>query len=302
MHKKLAAWLSAHPWAAALMAAIFGALSPQGMSPFAVAAGAVPVLMSSRLSVERGFNAAIGGTVAVIALLMAAGETWLIAAVNAVGLYWAPFGLALLLRRTGSLNLCFQITVLSAGLAVGLVYAVLDDALGHWQALLDEAVTVMADAGVIEDRQAVMESLAASNWGTYVTLWLTTILGAVFLGRWWHSQLDAPGEFGREYRQLRLGKALGAIALAIVIGAMAFKRLEFSWPVVDAWMWIAVTALAFQGLAAAHRLKAAGSIGRGGLTAVYVLLIVPISTMLMVVLLAGWGLADNWRRAHTRDA
>lgn len=302
MHKKFAAWLSAHPWGAALMAAMFGALSPQGMSPFAVCAGAVPVLMISRDGVQQGVNAALAGTAAVVALLMAAGESWPIAAVDVIGIYWAPLALALLLRRMGSLNLCFQVAVLCAGAIIGVLYAALDDALGQWRALLTEAVTVMADAGVIEDRQAVLDSLAASNWGTYVTLWMTTILGALFVGRWWHSQLDAPGEFGGEFRQLRLGKILGAVALAEVVGAIGLKRLDSPLPVVDAWMWIAVTALALQGLAAAHRMKAAGLIGRGWLTAVYVLLIVPISTMLMVVMLAGWGLADNWRRARLRGA
>jgi hypothetical protein len=147
-----------------------------------------------------------------------------------------------------------------------------------------------------------LESLAPTNLGTYASIWVVTILGALFVGRWWHSQLDAPGAFGQEYRQLRLGKLLGAIALGVVVGGFVFGKLGITLPLVDAWMWIAVAGLAFQGLAAAHKLKATGLIGRGWLTAIYVLLIVPISTMLMIVLLAGWGVADNWQRTRAHGA
>jgi hypothetical protein len=144
--------------------------------------------------------------------------------------------------------------------------------------------------------------LAATNWGTYVALWLVTILGALFVGRWWHTLLAAPGVFGQEYRQLRLGKLLGVVAFAVIVGGFTLGKLGIEWPVVDAWLWIAVAGLAFQGLAAAHKLKANGLIGRGWLIAIYVLLIVPLSTMLMIVLLAGWGLADNWQRSRAHDA
>jgi hypothetical protein len=114
--------------------------------------------------------------------------------------------------------------------------------------------------------------------------------------------LDAPGGFGQEYRQLRLGKLLGIVALAVVVCGFTLSKFGIELPVVDAWMWIAVTGLAFQGLAAAHNLKANGLIGRGWLIATYVLLIVPLTTMLVIVLLAGWGLADNWQRSRSRDA
>jgi hypothetical protein len=49
---------------------------------------------------------------------------------------------------------------------------------------------------------------------------------------------------------------------------------------------VAFVGLAFQGLAAAHRSKARGSMNRGWLAAIYVLLIVPLSTSITVVVLA----------------
>jgi hypothetical protein len=64
--------------------------------------------------------------------------------------------------------------------------------------------------------------------------------------------------------------------------------------------WVAFAALSFQGLAAAHRSKAGGRLNRGWLAAIYVLLIVPISTSITVVVLAIWGFADNWLRPRAQ--
>jgi len=60
--------------------------------------------------------------------------------------------------------------------------------------------------------------------------------------------------------------------------------------------WVAVMGLALQGLATAHRRKAEGQLQRGWLVAIYVMLIVPLFSFVTVALLAGWGLADFWRR------
>ena len=307
MHRKFAAWLSDTPWRAAMVAAIFGVLSPRGVSPLAVLAGAVPVLMVLRVDVTTGIRTAIAGSVAAIATLLTtsesiSGQSLLSALGFAAGLFWAPLGLGVLLRRTESLNLSFQLAILGAGILLALLYVGLDDPVAQWQRLLQESAKAMTDAGLIDDQQAVIDSLAASNWGTYVAVMVLTILGALFVGRWWHSQLAAPGAFGLEYQQLHLGKVLGIVSVLIVVGGFAFGALGVTLPVVDAWMWIAVTGLAFQGLAVAHRFKASNVIGRGWLTAIYVCLIVPISTMLMIVLLAGWGLVDNWQRTRARGA
>jgi hypothetical protein len=59
-------------------------------------------------------------------------------------------------------------------------------------------------------------------------------------------------------------------------------------------------ALAFQGLAAAHRSKAGGRLNKGWLAAIYVLLIVPLSMSFTVFVLAIWGFADNWLRPRAQ--
>jgi hypothetical protein len=302
MHRKFAAWLSDKPWRAALFAAIFGALSIFGIVPFLLAAGAVPVLMALRVSTTTGVQTAFAGSVAIVACWSMSDQSLLGAVGLATVLFWAPLALAMLLRRTESLNLCFQLVVLGAGILVTLLYFGLDSPVEQWQQRLQEVTNTMMDMGLIADQKVAIDSLATSLWGVLVTICLLMILGALFVGRWWQSQIDVPGAFGLEYQQLRLGKVLGTIALLVVIVGFAMSNLEKRVPVVDAWMLIAMIGLAFQGLSAAHRMKASGLIGRGWLTAIYVLLILPFSNLLIVVLLAGWGLADNWRRTRVRGA
>jgi predicted permease len=60
--------------------------------------------------------------------------------------------------------------------------------------------------------------------------------------------------------------------------------------------WVGLPALVFQGLAAAHRSKAKGSLNQGWLAAIYVLLVVPLSNSVTILALAVWGFIDNWRK------
>jgi hypothetical protein len=126
---------------------------------------------------------------------------------------------------------------------------------------------------------------------------LGPVLGALFLGRWWDSLLRAPGAFGQEYRQLRLGVVLGLLVTAIFLLTLVSDAA-----LVSSLAWVGFAALVFQGLAAAHRSKARGSLNRGWLAAIYVLLIVPISTSITVFVLALWGFADNWLRPRPQRA
>ena len=303
MHRSFAAWLLgssgrlALPWRAALVTACFGALSPLGLSPFAVFAGAIPVLFLLKRNVA--------GALAIIAVAASAQATVLLSARQPFSLtllfialmYLVPAGLAAVLIRYGSLNFCFQLAVLAGALVLVGVHAVLAEPAAVWERALHEMVNSLSAAGIKVDEGAVVSSLAHSMWGSCVALWLLTALSALFVGRWWQSLLESPGGFGREYRELHVGVILGIAATAILAGA-----LLTNWPVIDACAWVAMTALAFQGLAAAHRCKVNGRLTRGWLAAVYVLLIIPLSAFVMVLVLAAWGFVDNFLKLKARAA
>ncbi|WP_066919086.1 hypothetical protein [Steroidobacter denitrificans] len=293
MHRAIAAWLTTHPWRAACAGAICGALSPQMMLPFMILAGAIPVLAALRFDARTALGIAATGAAAAAWVVFSASQPlwWILAGI--LVLFFSPALLALLLKRTGSMNLCFQVAVLgSAGLLI-MVYLALADPVAVWTELLLQVLDSMAAAGLrIEgDRTALVQVWARTMWGALAALTLAMTLGGLFLGRWWQSLLQAPGEFGREYRQLRLGLTLGAIITGVFILALTTES-----PLAASLAWIAFVSLAFQGLAAAHRSKAGGRLNRGWLAAIYVLLIVPLSMSITVFVLAIWGYADNWLR------
>ena len=303
MHRSFAAWLLGSservtlPWRAALISACFGALSPLGLSPFAVFAGAIPVLFILRRNTVGAVAIIAAGAIAQATVLLSARQPVSLVLLFVALMYLVPAGLAAVLIRYGSLNFCFQLAVLAGALVLVGVHAVLAEPAAVWERALHEMVTSLSAAGIKVDETALVGSLAQSMWGSCVALWLLTALSALFMGRWWQSLLESPGAFGREYRDLQVGVLLGVAATAVLAGA-----LLTNWPMVDACAWVAMTALAFQGLAAAHRCKVNGRLTRGWLAAVYVLLIIPLSAFVMVAVLAAWGFVDNFLKLKTRAA
>ncbi len=267
------------------------------MLPFMVLAGAIPVLVALRFDSKVALGVAATGAAAAAWIVFSASQMlwWVLAGI--LLLFFSPVMLAVLLRRTGSMNLCFQVAVLGAAAALVGVYVALADPVAIWTELLNRVLDSMAAAGlrVEGDRDAIVMVWARTMWGALAALTLAMALGGLLLGRWWQSLLESPGAFGGEYRQLRLGLTLGVIITVLFILALVIDS-----PLVASLAWVAFVALAFQGLAAAHRSKAAGRLNRGWLAAIYVLLIVPLSMSITVFVLAIWGFADNWLRPRTQ--
>jgi hypothetical protein len=295
MHRAIAAWLTERPWRAAVASVICGVLAPPIQLPFLILAGAIPVLIALHSDAKFGFVlAAIGAAAAMwVVSSVTPPQSWTAVAVGTALLIAGPVLLAGLLERTGSMNLCFQVAVLSAAAVLIAVHVVLDDPIAVWVEPLRTVFDSMASAGLPlnGDPDTIVALWARSMWGTLTALALAVVFGAFLLGRWWASLLRAPGAFGSEYRRLRLGLTLGFGVTAVLVVAILTDSA-----LVASLTWIACTALTFQGLAAAHRSKAGGRLNRGWLAAIYVLLVVPLSTSITVFVLVVWGFADNWLR------
>jgi hypothetical protein len=297
MHRSIAAWLTEHPLRAAIASAICGILS-QLLPPFIVFAAAIPVLVTLQYGGRLGLGVALVGTAATGGLAFSSTDPaaqWV--AVGFAVVFVGAVLLAVLLKRTQSLNLCFQLAVLGAAAMVIAVHVALPDPIGAWVPLLHRLLDSMAAAGLrLEgDRNAIL-ALAKTMWGALATFTLLIMFGSLLMGRWWHSLLRAPGSFGMEYRKLRLGSTLGVAITGVFVATFAIDS-----PLLSSLAWVAFSALVFQGLAAAHRSKAHGRINRGWLAAIYVLLIVPLSMSVTVFALAIWGFADNWLRPKTQN-
>lgn len=297
MHQAIAAWLTERPWRAALAAAICGTFSLQMLMPFMVLAGAIPVLVALKVDSKQALVVAATAAAAAIWIVvsLAPDAPWLIAGI--LILTFGPVLLALLLKRTGSLNLCFQLAVAAIAVAVLGVHLALTDPASVWVELLKRVIESMEDAGLhlAGNTDAMIEIWSRTMWGALAALTLATLLGALFLGCWWQTLLDSPGRFGAEYRRLRLGLVLGLAVTALFVAAFVSDSA-----LIASLAWVAFAALSMQGLAAAHRSKANGRLNRGWLAAIYVLLIVPLSMSITVLVLAIWGLADNWLRPRTQ--
>lgn len=294
MHRAIAAWLTEHPWRAVIASALCGALS-QMMLPFTVLASAIPVLAVLHFDARLGLAAAVVGAASASWIVFVLVPTVLPATfVGIVLLYFAPLALAMLLKRTGSLNLCFQVSVLCIALLLAGVYTALADPVAVWTPLLEQLLdATQATAGLKTqaERDALVAVLARSMWGAAGAFALATVFSTLLLGRWWHSLLRAPGAFGSEYQRLRLGVTLGMAVTLLFVLAMATEVDLFA-----ALASVAIMALMFQGLAAAHRSRAGGRLKLGWLAAIYLLLVVPLSNVVTMFALALWGFADNWLR------
>jgi hypothetical protein len=295
MHRALAGWLVERPWRAVLASVAVGVLSPQGLSPFAVVAAAIPVLALLKADGRIAILAAGAAAAAGAGVLLSAGQSAPLALGAVTIVFAAPLALGWLYLRVRSLNLCFQVAVLAMGILLVAIHVVLPDPGAVWEKVLAEATRSLDDAGLKIDADEVIGSLRDTMWGSYAALALVTMLGSLFLGRWWQALLDAPGTFGREFRQLRLGVVLGVTITLIVLASLVLDV-----PAIDALAWVGVTAMAFQGLAAAHRRRAGGRLGQGWLVLIYVFLIVPPTAFIMSAMLAGWGFIDNWQRSSLR--
>jgi hypothetical protein len=290
MYRALAAWLTERPWRAAIIAACFGLFSLQSAMLFGALASAVPVLVLLERGGLAGANVLLAGSVSVIGTLLYFGQSIWVALSYAVFLFGLPTLMGELLRRSGSLTLVFQLTVLISVAVLCGIYALVPAPAAIWEQLMRQAFNTLAQAGIPMDEKLIAP-LARTLWGAVIAVLAFSSLGSVFLARWCQALLHAPGAFGGEFQQLRTGIVLGTVLVAVTIGSFATDIA-----LLDSLAWVAIMALGLQGLATAHRTKAEGHLQRGWLVAIYVLLIVPLSMFVTVALLAAWGLADHWRR------
>ena len=91
--------------------------------------------------------------------------------------------LTLLLKRTQSLNLCYQLAVLGASAMVIAVHVTLPDPIGVWTGLLHRLLDSMAAAGLrLEgDQNAIVALWAKTMWGALATFALLIAFTAALI-------------------------------------------------------------------------------------------------------------------------
>jgi hypothetical protein len=117
----------------------------------------------------------------------------------------------------------------------------------------------------------------------------------LLLGYWWWTLAAGELRFAAEFRRLKLGRWLGAVATVIVA-----LGLVFSAPLVQNLTPLAWLGFLFQGLAVVHAWAHARRWHPGLLVLMYLLLMLPPLTVLVMLPLSIVGLVDNWLNLRTQ--
>ena len=295
MNRSFASWLAANPGGAVLATGLLGLLPLFGLGFAFFLPGAVPALVL----LERGPR--LGAVVALGATVLLTFAMWMFGRAVPVGLFYSawvlgpPLALAALYARSGSLSLCLQAAVLAGLGMLALLHATLGDPERFWLPFVRDLAEDMKKQGLPMDleQDGLIEALARTLWGWVTALTMLLAMCALFLARWWQTLPEHAGQFGAEFREIRLGLVLG-VAGAVMIGLSIFSDR----PLVDDMERIFLGALMLVGLAAAHRYKASGRMAAGWLWVLYLTLVfvAPITGPA----LAGWGFVDNWLRSRVR--
>jgi hypothetical protein len=275
----LAAWLVARPQNAVLgLAATLLLPLPQ------LTSGVIMVL----LVLAQGIRLAAIEAMAAAALLIVVSLLFGVSIASIVTLMagtWIPvLLLALLLRRTRSLALTMQITVIFAVVAMVGFYLVVTDPVAFWQPYL----TAMAEFARQNSLELNTELLNAEIMTVSATLafWMLYVTG-LLLGYGLANGL--PGQAGRYgwFRDLSFGRVIASIMaiaslLALVVDVDWVQNVAFVLFVV---FWV-------QGLAIVHWVHAQQMLPLGAVVAIYVLL--PFLQVLLITGLGILGYMDAW--------
>lgn len=251
--------------------------------------GLVPGLVTLRKGPVAGIQV-IGGSLALTTVVaMFAHITPYLMVALALGIWVPTWFCALVLRQTHEQGKM----LLAAGLC-GLVYLalshlLLDDVVQWWKTLLQlwvEQALAPEIAGKYAERLVELAPLmnAMTNAGLVISL-VTTLL----CSRWWQASLFFPGGFRQEFLALRLPRVLilpvVACGVLLAAGQAAPGSLALEVLIMVVFLYV------FQGVAAVHRLVAAGKLAGAWLIGMYALLIILPQAVLFVACL---GMVDSW--------
>ena len=110
----------------------------------------------------------------------------------------------------------------------------------------------------------------------------------LLLGSWWAALMNPQPQFGRQFRELRLGRFLGIPATLLMAISLVLEG-----PVIQNLFPLALFAFWFQGIAVVHAWGQARQWNPAVVAAMYILLLPPF-TGVTILALASVGLVDNW--------
>ena len=275
----------------ALIALPVAAWLPAGVVVLALLAGGPMPAAAAALGAAAGllwaFLPTFGSGAALIVALAVLLPAWLAASV---------------LAATRSLSFVFQAATIGAGLLVLAIHGLLGDPQGvlmpllaSLEPMLKQAAETLSQFGIERSPEEIGAATAHFAWATLAWMVLLHAMLAQFAGLWAFGKIREPGLFGREFRQLKLGRAVAWIMVAAF--AMSFgAQLAYgqSWQPADDLVFVLAAAFLLQALAVVHSLRELQVIGLLPLILAYV------AVVLLPMALVGIGFADTWVRFRER--
>ncbi|WP_319379640.1 DUF2232 domain-containing protein [Thiomicrorhabdus sp.] len=280
------------PFQAGIAVVLLSALSIW-FTPLGLLVGAVIALVTLRVSEVEGLKTLIWGLLTQLIIVMGlTGNYW--PAIIAVLEFMLPVWIiSAVLKKTGSLALALQTSMVMVGLGVIGFHLTVADPTEWWTELFQQSLLpLLQESGVTypQDTMNELVQMVTMLLGVFaLTLWFSIVL----IARWWQSQIYFPGRFSQDYYELRLPKSTAYVAIVLAILGLIGAGHGLIYDLSG----VVIAGLMFQGLAIAHNTVNKRQASVAWLFALYVLLFLLPQTMLI---LATIGLIDTWMDFRNR--
>jgi hypothetical protein len=294
-------WVIANPARAFLAAAAATLLSLVAlpMAAWLPAGLVVFALLASGPAVAGG--AAAGAAIVLLwtfAPVFGAGPALAIAAAVLVPAWLA----AVALQGTRSLSFVFQALAAGACLLVLAIHGLLGDPQGvlmpliaELEPMLRQTAETLSRFGMERSPEEIGAATARVAWATLGWMVLLHALLAQCVGLWGLGRLREPGLFGREFRQLKLGRFIAWALVAAFAASLAAQRLTGQgWQAADDVLFVLAAAYLVQALAVVYGLRELQVIGA------LPVILAWVAVVLVPMALVGIGFADTWFRFRER--
>ena len=282
--KGFAQWLLGRRYRPVILAAAF---APAPLISFA--STALMTLETLHRGGRQGFSSALVATGGVLILAWVWGADPSNFALAGGVTLLAGVGLGVLLRWAGTLALAFQGVVVLC--AAGAVFAGVfwPDPGSIITPIVAQGVEWLRSTGASEGEiQAVSEGWERLFVGFLTLVIFLQLMAPLLLGSWWAALVNPVPQFGRQFRELRLGRFLGIPATLLMAA-----RLILDGPVIQNLFPLVLFAFWFQGISVVHAWGKVRQWNPAIVAAMYVLLLPPF-TGVTILAIASLGLVDNW--------
>ena len=282
--------------------ALFGVLAI-ALAPFVYVSGAIVGLSTLRNGESQGLIVFAGAS-AIFGIISALLFNTIIIGLIVAFVFWTPtLVLCIGLRATSSQSLALTFGAMLAALSVLIFHFVVGDTGAWWRHFLDQFIaTGLQGMSEEPDGRAVvmlvqkLDEAAPMMAGLLAAGLLSSAFMMTLMARWFHSILDNPGGFGREFQSLSLNRKVGIAVL--LLGGLGLISDGFVGGFARDVIWLAIVLYLFQGIAVVHGIVAQLSASVGWLVLLYVLLI--IATVHVLLLLTLTGFLDTWLKLRSR--